>query len=121
MYYNKSAVKGYSSIVKAFCLYFKSQFLFNDVEELPNCMYYDAPLFCMPRISSKMVYDELLCLKSTTATGSDDLPAIFLIKCAEVLCVPLSCLFNKSITINNYLCASLMLEIIFLIFWLRIL
>ena len=45
MFYNKSEVKGYNSIVKAFCLYFKSQFLFNEVEELPTCMYYDAPLF----------------------------------------------------------------------------
>ena len=82
--------------------YQRSSRLFNEAKELPTCMYYDAPLFHMPRISPKLVYEELLRIKSSTATGSDDLPAIFLIKCVDVLSVPLSRLFNSSIDSGVY-------------------
>ena len=102
MFYQDVKVDGYSSIVKAFCIYFKSLFLFNEVETLPHCTFYDAPLFEMPRITPEKVYAELSQLSTSTSTGTDNLPAIFLIKCAEVLCVPISDLFNFSIDSGVY-------------------
>ena len=69
---------------------------------MPNCSYRDVPNFHIPHISPKVVFDELSKLKINTATGSDNLPAVFLVKCADVLSLPIANLFNLSIDHGVY-------------------
>ena len=56
----------------------------------------------MPHVTSQQVRDELKGLNLNGASGSDEISAIFLSKCAEVLCVPLANLINFSIDRGEY-------------------
>ena len=46
--------------------------------------------------------DCLQSLSPHTCSGYDNIPATFLIKCADQLCHPLSCIFNMSIQRGEY-------------------
>ena len=102
MFLNNIQVTGYSSVVKAFSLYFKSLFQFSECDNLPYCTYNNAPLFHMPLITAKDVCDQLSSININTACGPDMLSALFLKNCAEVLSLPISRLFNLSIARGEY-------------------
>ena len=94
MTYNNDNLTSYHAIVKAFAAYFKSLFLFSDADTLPHCPYRDVPKFKMTHITPEDVIDVLSEIDDNTATGSDNLPVVFIMKCADTLGFPISYLFN---------------------------
>ena len=56
----------------------------------------------MTHITPKDVIDVLSEIDDNTATGFDNLPVVFIMKCADTLCFPISYLFNMSIDRGVY-------------------
>ena len=61
------------------------------------------PFFKLPHISAAQVLEEINNLDVNSSNGYDNISALFTMKCAEYLCVPLSDLFNLSIKHGVYL------------------
>ena len=93
-----------SDVVRIFCKYFESVFSFhdNDIRVYPHCPRFDAPLFCLPKVTSDEMKKAILALDRFTCSGYDNVPVIFLIECASELCHPLSMIFNLSIDRGEY-------------------
>ena len=89
-------------IVRAFCKYFESVFIFHDNDILPSCPRLDTPSFRLPRVSPHEMKKEILALDRYTCCGYDNVPVVFLIECANELCHPLSIIFNLSIERGEY-------------------
>ena len=53
-------------------------------------------LLCIT-VTPAIVFDKLQSLKSNKSPGPDEWPSVILRNCAELLCVPLAMLFNKSL------------------------
>ena len=73
---------------------------------MPQCSYKDVLSFRMPVMTAENVKEHLLNLKRNTYSGYDNLSAFFLVKCADVLCIPLAKLFNLSI--KRGICADVL-------------
>ena len=91
-----------NSIVDVFSIFFKSIFIPFDSNYTPHCSYVDTPLFNFPCITPTDVRNILLSLEPSTSTGSDNIPAVFVVRCADQLCKPLSDLFNISLSRGEY-------------------
>ena len=89
------------SIAKGFNDFFQTVFK-TDATEVPYCKYRETPLFHMDTISPNEMKECLQSLSPHTCSGYDNIPATFLIKCANQLCYPLSCIINMSITRGEY-------------------
>ena len=91
------------SIVKAFSLFFKSVFIHYDNNYTPPyCSSASTSIFRMPKITSEDVRNILRSLEPSTTTGSDNIPVIFYIRCADNICKPIADLFNLSISKGEY-------------------
>ena len=101
MYYGKRELKSFPEIANGFNEFFKSVFKCN-ADTIPYCKTRDVPLFKLNNIYVEEMLTELKSIKPTTSTGSDKLPAVFLINCAERLCYPLTVIFNLSISKGVY-------------------
>ena len=101
MYYNGRELKSYVDIASGFNLFFKSVFQKNS-ETIPPCKARDTALFRIMPISANEMSNELKMILRYTSTGSDNLPAVFLINCAEKLAHPLCKIFNLSISSGVY-------------------
>ena len=62
----------------------------------------NVPTFRIPPISYDDVRKKLKNLNTNGASGADNMSAVFLSKCADVICVPLTNLFNKSLSEGVY-------------------
>lgn len=102
MSYNSIEYTSLSDIVRAFCMYFESVFTVHDGNAYPYCPQFEAPSFCLPRVTSDEMKNAILSLDRFTCTGYDNVPAIFLIECASELCHPLSMIFNLSVDLGEY-------------------
>ena len=101
MYYRGNALNSYTDIANGFNLFFKSVFQHN-VDIIPHCDARDTTLFRINPISPDEMLYELKNIKRNTSTGSDGIPAVLLINCAETLYYPLCIIFNMSIADGKY-------------------
>ena len=101
MFLDSCHYDSYESIVKGFNMFFKSVFKTN-ASTTPFCELRDVPLFDIKPIFCDEMRDTLLGLSPTTSSGYDGIPATFLIKCADQLCYPLTCIFNLCIERGEY-------------------
>ena len=90
------------AIAKAFSFFFKSIFNQYDFTNMPHSIVVNCPIFSMPLITSHEVRNILRSLDSSTSSGYDNISAKFLIQCADVLCEPISNLYNLSIINGEY-------------------
>ena len=90
------------NIVKAFSLFFKSVFIAYDTSYRPQCFSVDCSIFTIPLISASDVKNILRSLEPSTSTGSDNIPAVFIIRCADDLSKPIADLFNLSLLRGEY-------------------
>ena len=103
MKYKENVYTSDDSIVNAFSLFFKSVFIQYDTNYTPSyCSTSEIPVFRMPKISSDDVRNILRSLEPTTATGSDNIPAIFFIRCADHISKPIADLYNLSVANGEY-------------------
>ena len=102
MKYKNSVCNTTSSIIKAFTLFFKSVFIVYDTSYKPECFTVNCPIFKVPLITPSDVKNILCSLEPSTSTGSDNIPVIFYIKCANYLCKPIADLFNLSLCKGEY-------------------
>ena len=82
-------------------LFFKSVFKSN-AESIPPCDFRNVSQFKVHPVTSDEVLKELKDIKPSTSTGSDELPATFIINTAEIICHPLSVIFNLSVATGEY-------------------
>ena len=101
MVYKGTELNTTEAIVNAFNNFFQSVFNKNEYD-IPQCSYRDVPCFKIPVITADNVKHHLLNLKRNTSSGYDNLSAFFLVKCADILCMPLATLFNVSIKRGVY-------------------
>ena len=97
MFHCGNEYNSHASIANGFSLFFKSVFQVN-TDVIPPCDIRDTALFRMKPIQPDEMLHELKNIKRHTSTGSDNMPAIFLINTAESICVPLCTIFNLSVT-----------------------
>ena len=90
------------SIVNVFAFFFKSVFIQFDQTYMPHIEYNFTAKFIMPHIQANDVQNILRSLQPSTSSGSDNIPATFLIKCSPVIAKPLADLFNLSISRGEY-------------------
>ena len=102
MFYNNTEYSTLCDIVKAFCQYFQSIFIVHNDSLLPQCPILTVPSFRLPLVTPVAMRAELLSLDLKTASGYDKVSALFLSKCADQLCFPLSTIFNLSVTRGEY-------------------
>ena len=69
---------------------------------MPECEFRDVPRFQMEKFTPDDVKTIILSLKNNTSSGYDNMPAVFLIKCVDILCVPLATIFDMSIEGGKY-------------------
>ena len=69
---------------------------------LPQCSIFNIPSFTLPLVTPERMKAELLSLDSNTASGYDNVSALFLVKCADQLCFPLAMIFNLSVKRGEY-------------------
>ena len=103
--HNGIVYKTIKTIATAFNTYFESVFTLPIDDH--NISFTDCPWrfvnnFSMPHISPESILRDIQGLSPNTATGADGISAIFLIKCADVICVPLADLFNMSLQSGEY-------------------
>ena len=84
-----------------FNLFFKSVFKLNS-DIIPDCNKRDTALFRLKTIKPDEMLRELKNIKQHTSTGSDNIPAIFLLNTAESLCYPMCTIFNLSVRNGVY-------------------
>ena len=101
MYYGSNELKSYTDIANGFNDFFKSVFKSN-THDVPYCKTRETPIFHLNDISPDEMLDELNSIKQTTSTGSDNLSATFIRKCADRLCHPLCIIFNLSLSTGEY-------------------
>ncbi len=102
MTYNNCEFTSLRDITAAFCRYFESVFLVNSNIVLPECRMFDVPLFRLPHVSPEEMKTVILSLNKYTCSGYDNVPAVLLLECADVLCFPLSIIFNQSVQQGEY-------------------
>ena len=102
MKYRETVYNTTESILKAFCLFFKSVFINFDQSAMPHCEPCYTSAFVMPHIKYEDVRNILRSLESSTSSGYDNISATFLIKCSNLLCKPLADLFNFSLSRGEY-------------------
>lgn len=100
--YNGSSFNTGQNICDAFSEFFKSTFL--DTTNNSNVMFTSSSLqtnlvsdICGIELSEKKVRTLLLGLDPSKSAGPDELPATFLIHCADAISYPILLLFNKSL------------------------
>ena len=104
MNYNGLILKTVKTIATAFNAYFLSVFTppvldLNDV--ILQCPWHNVNNFTIPKITPELVLiKELKALDPKTSNGSDNISVLFLTKCADVLSVPISNLFNSSLQLG---------------------
>ena len=101
MFYRGSQYNSHVEIANGFNSFFKSVFKL-DSDEIPQCNFRDTDLFRIKTIVPDEMLRELRNIKRHTSTGSDNIPAIFLINTAESMCYPLCTIFNLSIQNGIY-------------------
>ena len=78
-------------------------FVFNGpLEQCHVIPYSNVPNFRIPPLTYDEVRDKLKSLNPNGASGADNISAIFLSRSASVLCVPLTDLFDCSLTDGVY-------------------
>ena len=102
MKYHGIVYNSTESIVKVFALFFKSVFIQFDQSHTPHCESRFTSKFVMPQIKYIDVQNILRSLQPSTASGSDNISATFLIKCSHLIAKPLADLFNLSILRGEY-------------------
>ena len=103
MKYKGIVYSSVDSIVTAFSLFFRSVFIQYDLNYTPPyCSSASTSIFRMPRITPHDVRNILRSLEPSTTTGSDQIPAIFYIRCADNICKPIADLYNLSISRGQY-------------------
>ena len=102
MKYHGIVYNSTESIVKVFALFFKSVFIQFDQSHTPHCESRFTSKFVMPQIKYIDVQNILRSLQPSTASGSDNISATFLIKCSHLIAKPLVDLFNLSILRGEY-------------------
>ncbi|KAG6465366.1 hypothetical protein O3G_MSEX015108 [Manduca sexta] len=86
-------------ICQLFSSFFKSNYLSDICPSLSNYEIDQNNLFCLSSIEirAEIVLKLLLHLDLTKSAGPDSLPALFLVKCAQVLVDPVCILFKRSL------------------------
>ena len=97
MLYNNRECTTLRDVAQAFCQYFESVFVVNNMNVLPDCCSYDMPIFRLPTVTAEQMKSEIVALDRNTCSGYDNFPVVFLIECAEELSFPLCSIFNKTI------------------------
>ena len=100
--YNDNVYDTTESIVKAFSLFFKSIFIAYDTSYKPETFIVNCSIFTIPTITANDVKNILCSLEPSTSTGSDNIPAVFVIRCADHLSKPIAGLFNLSLSKGEY-------------------
>ena len=102
MTYNGEDHSTIKNILHAFSKYFESVFLVDDGCPLPYCKTIDVPQFKLPHVTAEQMKKEILDLDQYSCCGYDNFSALFLIKCAEPLSLPLATIFNMSIDQSEF-------------------
>lgn len=90
-------------IAQAFCRYFESVFIVDSGSNvLPESNARDVPMFRLPVVSAEQMKVEILALDRGVSSGYGNVPVIFLMECAEELCIPLSRIFNISVSQGEF-------------------
>ena len=87
MSYSDNELSTVSDIVNGFSIFFKSVFK-HDSSIIPNCRACDIPKFRIEYVTPEEMKSELKALNPYTSTGSDNVPSVFLLQCADELCLP---------------------------------
>ena len=104
MKYKSNQFSSFSGIARAFGKYFESIFVLHSNPVIPDSCSRDVPLFSLPYVSPDDVKAVILNLNPHSARGYDNVPAVFLIRCADQLCFPLAEIFNLSVSLGEYPC-----------------
>ena len=102
MSYKDKTYDTIDSIADVFSIFFKSVFIPYDFNHTPHCTSVNTPIFDIPLITPADVKNILCSLEPTTSTGSDNIPAVFVVRCADHLSKPLADLFNMLLYLGEY-------------------
>ena len=101
--YNSRTYSTIQQIATAFNKYFQSVFILNKPMEICNDIpFSNVPTFRMPPLTYDEVREKLKNLNVNGASGHDNMSAVFLSRSADVICVPLTDLFNRSLSEGVY-------------------
>ena len=101
--YNSITYKTIQHIATAFNNYFQSVFILNKpIENLHYIPHSNVPTFRIPPLTHNEVREKLKNLDLNGASGHDNMSAVFLSKSADIICIPLTDLFNRSLSEGVY-------------------
>ena len=72
------------------------------MDQCHSIPFLNVPNFRIAPITYDEVRDKLKSLNPNGASGADNMSALLLAKCADVLCIPLTDLFNRSLSEGVY-------------------
>ena len=101
MFYKNKELSSMNDIVSKFNEFFTSNFQ-NDASVLPNCNLLNVSNFKLKTITEAQMKKKLHAVNKHSSCGYDNIPAMFISKCAEQLCYPLTVIFNLCILHGEY-------------------
>ena len=106
MKYNDLTFSTSQDIANAFNIFFKKVFkpkcFMSAFIRLKNYIFINVPIFKIPLQTPNGIKKKILEMNPHTCSGHDKLSITVLIKCADILCIPLSMLFNMCVLQGVY-------------------